>query len=56
MASSVRISSTASNVVNLKIPTLAERTEDIPLLANYLLRQAADRHKPFAIDSTSITT
>ncbi|HGK4841516.1 TPA: two-component system response regulator GlrR [Kluyvera georgiana] len=35
------------NVVNLKIPTLAERTEDIPLLANYLLRQAADRHKPF---------
>ncbi|WP_438442847.1 two-component system response regulator GlrR [Kluyvera georgiana] len=35
------------NVVNLKIPTLTERTEDIPLLANYLLRQAADRHKPF---------
>ncbi|XNM68631.1 two-component system response regulator GlrR [Escherichia coli] len=35
------------NVVNLKIPTLAERTEDIPLLANYLLRQSADRHKPF---------
>lgn len=35
------------NVVNLKIPPLAERTEDIPLLANYLLRQSADRHKPF---------
>src|ERR1044071_8282903 len=35
------------NVVNLKIPTLAERTEDIPLLANYLLRQPADRHNPF---------
>ena len=35
------------NVVNLKIPTLAERTEDIPLLANHLLRQSADRHKPF---------
>ncbi|MCZ9035316.1 two-component system response regulator GlrR [Escherichia albertii] len=35
------------NVVSLKIPTLAERTEDIPLLANYLLRQAAERHKPF---------
>ncbi len=24
-----------------------ERTEDIPLLANHLLRQSADRHKPF---------
>ncbi|AJB82853.1 TPA: two-component system response regulator GlrR [Enterobacter hormaechei] len=35
------------NVVNLKIPALAERAEDIPLLANHLLRQAADRHKPF---------
>lgn len=35
------------NVVNLKIPPLAKRTEDIPLLANHLLRQSADRHKPF---------
>lgn len=35
------------NVVSLKIPPLAERTEDIPLLANHLLRQSADRHKPF---------
>ncbi|EMG7905281.1 two-component system response regulator GlrR [Enterobacter ludwigii] len=35
------------NVVNLKIPALAERAEDIPLLANHLLRLAADRHKPF---------
>ncbi len=35
------------NVVNLKIPALAERAEDIPLLANHLLRQAADRHQPF---------
>lgn len=35
------------NVVSLKIPSLAERTEDIPLLANHLLRQSADRHKPF---------
>ena len=35
------------NVVNLKIPPLSERTEDIPLLANHLLRQSADRHKPF---------
>ncbi|SXL61988.1 two-component system response regulator GlrR [Klebsiella pneumoniae] len=35
------------NVVNLKIPPLSERTEDIPLFANHLLRQSADRHKPF---------
>lgn len=35
------------NVVTLKIPTLQERAEDIPLLASHLLRQAADRHKPF---------
>ncbi|ELY4481896.1 two-component system response regulator GlrR [Cronobacter turicensis] len=35
------------NVVNLKIPALQERAEDIPLLASHLLRQAADRHKPF---------
>lgn len=35
------------NVVNLKIPPLSERTEDIPLLANHLLRQSAARHKPF---------
>ncbi len=35
------------NVVNLKIPPLSERTEDIPLLANHLLRQSANRHKPF---------
>lgn len=35
------------NVVNLKIPALHERAEDIPLLANHLLKQAAERHKPF---------
>lgn len=35
------------NVVSLKIPALAERAEDIPLLANHLLRQSADRLKPF---------
>ncbi|WP_036645935.1 two-component system response regulator GlrR [Pantoea sp. A4] len=35
------------NVVNLRIPALHERTEDIPLLANHLLRQAAEKHKPF---------
>lgn len=35
------------NVVSLKIPPLSDRAEDIPLLANHLLRQAASRHKPF---------
>ncbi|MDZ7277655.1 two-component system response regulator GlrR [Pantoea eucrina] len=35
------------NVVNLKLPALHERAEDIPLLANHLLREAAHRHKPF---------
>ncbi len=35
------------NVVNLKIPSLNERSEDIPLLANHLLRESAKRHKPF---------
>lgn len=35
------------NVVSLKIPALNERAEDIPLLANHLLRKSAQRHKPF---------
>ncbi len=35
------------NVVSLKLPALHERPEDIPLLANHLLRSAAERHKPF---------
>ncbi|RPH28286.1 two-component system response regulator GlrR [Buttiauxella warmboldiae] len=35
------------NVVSLKLPALQERAEDVPLLANHLLRQSADRHKPF---------
>ncbi len=35
------------NVVSLKIPPLQARPEDIPLLANHLLRQAAGRNKPF---------
>ena len=35
------------NVVNLRIPTLSERVEDIPVLANHLLRESAKRHKPF---------
>jgi len=32
------------NVVSLKLPTLSERAEDIPLLANHLLRISAQRH------------
>lgn len=43
------------NVVNLKIPALHQRTEDISLLANHLLRQTAERHKPqirsFSVDA-----
>ncbi|CDL81187.1 two-component system response regulator GlrR [Xenorhabdus szentirmaii] len=35
------------NVVHLKIPALNARAEDIPLLANHLLRESAKRHKPF---------
>lgn len=35
------------NVVTMKLPALHERAEDIPLLANHLLREAANRHKPF---------
>ena len=35
------------NVVGLRIPALNERAEDIPLLANHLLRESAIRHKPF---------
>ncbi len=34
------------NVVNLRLPALNERTEDIPLLANHLLRESANRYKP----------
>ncbi len=34
------------NVVTLRLPALHERAEDIPLLANTLLRQVAERHKP----------
>lgn len=35
------------NVVNLKLPALQDRAEDVPLLARYLVTQAAERHKPF---------
>jgi two-component system response regulator GlrR len=33
------------NVVSLKLPSLAERREDIPLLAAHFLRRLADRYK-----------
>ena len=32
------------NVVNLQLPTLRERAEDIPLLARHVLQQNAERH------------
>jgi two-component system response regulator GlrR len=32
------------NVVNLRIPSLKARFEDIPLLADHLLKQSAERH------------
>lgn len=34
------------NVVNLRLPSLQERPEDIPLLARYFLNRAANRHNP----------
>ncbi|WP_291970223.1 two-component system response regulator GlrR [Candidatus Symbiopectobacterium sp.] len=41
------------NVVTMKLPALHERAEDIPLLANHLLREAANRHKPFVSSFSS---
>lgn len=35
------------NVVNLRLPALKERAEDVPLLAKHLVTLAAERHKPF---------
>lgn len=35
------------NVVNLRLPALKERAEDVPLLAKHLVAKAAERHKPF---------
>ncbi|WP_256557941.1 sigma 54-interacting transcriptional regulator [Marinobacterium sedimentorum] len=34
------------NVVNLDLPALRERPEDIPLLARHFLSKASDRHNP----------
>jgi two-component system response regulator GlrR len=33
------------NVVNLQLPSLRERAEDIPLLARHVLQQSAERHQ-----------
>lgn len=33
------------NVVNITLPSLRERAEDIPLLARYLLKKSAERHE-----------
>ncbi|WP_110686341.1 two-component system response regulator GlrR [Salinicola aestuarinus] len=35
------------NVVNLRLPPLKERAEDVPLLAKHMVAQVAARHKPF---------
>ncbi len=48
------------NVVNLEIPTLKERFEDIPILAEHLLRQSAQKHGidvlKFADDAITLMT
>ena len=33
------------NVVNITLPSLRERSEDIPLLARYLLKKSAEKHE-----------
>ncbi|MFT2092629.1 sigma 54-interacting transcriptional regulator [Paraglaciecola sp. 2405UD69-4] len=48
------------NVVNLTLPTLRERSEDIPLLARHLLKSSAARHQVkvsrFSDDALQILT
>lgn len=48
------------NVVNLEIPPLKERFEDIPILADHLLRQSAQKHGvsvlKFADDAMTLIT
>lgn len=48
------------NVVNLNIPKLKDRFEDIPLLADFLLKESAKKHNinvlKFADDAMSILT
>ncbi|MFC4698928.1 sigma 54-interacting transcriptional regulator [Glaciecola siphonariae] len=48
------------NVVNLDIPKLKDRFEDIPLLADYLLKESAKKHginvRKFADDAVNMLT
>jgi len=48
------------NVVNITLPSLRERAEDIPLLARFLLKQSAERHEVkvtrFSDDAMQILT
>jgi two-component system response regulator GlrR len=48
------------NVVNLDLPKLKDRFEDIPLLADYLLKESAKKHainvRKFADDAMSMLT
>ena len=39
------------NVVSLKLPSLAERREDIPLLATHFLRKLAERYRKPVLDA-----
>jgi two-component system response regulator GlrR len=41
------------NVVSLRLPALAERREDIPLLATHFLRRLAERYKAAGADARS---
>jgi DNA-binding NtrC family response regulator len=41
------------NTVEIRLPPLADRTEDIPLLANFFLRESAQRYHRAIVDFTS---